>query len=57
MRDKKKPKKISGWYIKSGAANEQRQQQEDDWYDSLRKLNYKTIPVETPGKMLSWPTL
>ena len=56
MRDKKKPKEISGWYIKSGATDEQRQQ-EEDWYDSRRKLNYKTIPVETPGKMLSRPAL
>lgn len=51
MSDKEKTKEISGWYVKSEATDKERQQVED-WYDRQWKLNYKTIPVEAPGKMV-----
>ena len=51
MTEKKKLKEISGWYVKERATAEERQQVED-WYDSRWRLNYKTVPVEAPGKMV-----
>lgn len=51
MKEKKKHSEISGWYVKERATAEERQQVQD-WYDSRWKLNYKTIPVEAPGKMV-----
>lgn len=51
MSDKKKPKEISGWYIKGRVTADERQHIED-WYNKRVTLNYRTIPVEAPGKMI-----
>jgi hypothetical protein len=52
----KKKESISGWYAK-----EQLSQQERDakmaaieaWYEKRHTMNYRTVPLELPGKMLA----
>ena len=51
MSNKKKTTEISGWYVRSKATAEEKQRIED-WYDKRVRLNYRTIPVEAPGKMV-----
>lgn len=51
MSNKKKTTEISGWYVSSRATAEEKQRIED-WYDKRVRLNYRTIPVEAPGKMI-----
>lgn len=51
MSTKKKPKEISGWYARAKTAPDERKRIEE-WYDKRVKLNYRTIPVEAPGKMV-----
>jgi hypothetical protein len=52
MSEKKSPKEISGWYVKTKATEAERQQIEE-WYDRKVKLNYRTIAIEAPGKMVA----
>ena len=51
MSGKKKLKEISGWYVKEKATAEEEKRIEE-WHDKRVKLNYKTIPIEAPGKMI-----
>ena len=51
MSDRKKTTDISGWYVRPRATAEEKRRVED-WYDERVKLNYRTIPVEAPGKMI-----
>jgi hypothetical protein len=51
MSDRKHAKDTSGWYARTRMTKEERTQI-DAWYDTRITLNYKTIPVEAPGKMV-----
>ena len=51
MTDKKKAADISGWYARPRATPEERKGIED-WYEKRARLNYRTMPVEAPGKMI-----
>lgn len=55
MERKAKAREISGWYS-------QREQTPDEiavqaleterWYEKKQRLNYRTVPLEIPGKMM-----
>jgi len=48
-------KEISGWYVQKGLSPDERAAQMRDverWYEKRHRLNYRTVPVEIPGKMI-----
>ncbi len=50
-----KRKEISGWYGQRQMTPGERADEErriDAWYDRAQRLNYRTAPVEIPGKMM-----
>jgi hypothetical protein len=53
---KKRRENISGWYVTDKLSPEQRAARMahiDEWHDKLHTLNYRTVPLEIPGKMLA----
>jgi hypothetical protein len=55
MDQKVKEKEISGWYAhqemtKAEEASQMRKVER--WYEKRHRLNYRTVPVEIPGKMM-----
>jgi len=53
---KKKREDISGWYSKERLSPQQhaaRMAHIDAWYEKRDTLNYRTVPLEIPGKMLA----
>ncbi len=55
MERKMKEKEVSGWYGKKELTPEQQEAQMKEierWYGKKQKLNYRTVPLEIPGKMM-----
>jgi hypothetical protein len=55
MERKAKAKEISGWYAQRPMTPEERAAQRraaDQWYDKKHRLNYRTVPLEIPGKTM-----
>jgi len=57
QREKKsKGREISGWYSTEKLTPEEhaaRMEDIDAWYEKRNVLNYRTVPIEVPGKMLA----
>ncbi len=55
--EKKKTREgISGWYVTEKLSSQQRAARMahiDEWHERLYTLNYRTVPLEIPGKMLA----
>jgi hypothetical protein len=52
---KGKEKEISGWYVQEKLTLEEktaRMRAIGDWYEKKHRLNYRTAPLEIPGKMM-----
>lgn len=50
-----KEKEISGWYSQKELTPEEKAAQMravEKWYEKKHRLNYRTVPLEVPGKML-----
>ena len=55
MEGKGKKKEISGWYVQGKLTPEEKTAQVKaigDWYEKKHRLNYRTVPLEIPGKMM-----
>ncbi len=55
MERKTMKKEISGWYVqKELTASEKAAQMQavERWYEKRQQLNYRTVPLEIPGKMM-----
>ncbi len=55
MDRKGKEKEISGWYVQEKLPPEEKAAQVKavgDWYEKKHRLNYRTVPLEIPGKMM-----
>jgi hypothetical protein len=55
MERKGKKKEISGWYVQEKLTPEEKAAQVKavgDWYERKQRLNYRTVPLEIPGKMM-----
>jgi len=56
MGEGKKREDISGWYVKEKIDPREhaaRMADNDDWYKKRHTFNYRTVPIEIPGKMLA----
>jgi hypothetical protein len=56
METKRKTKDISGWYAKERMSEAERLEKAariEAWYENKVSLNYRTVPVEVPGRMLA----
>ncbi len=52
---KEKAKEISGWYAQQAltpAEKEAKRQELEGWYEKKHRLNYRSVPLEIPGKMM-----
>jgi hypothetical protein len=50
-----KKKEVSGWYSQKAQTPEERaaeMRQVEAWYEKKNRLNYRTVPLEIPGKMM-----
>jgi hypothetical protein len=55
MEGKTMKKGISGWYVQEElTASEKAAQMQalERWYEKRHRLNYRTVPLEIPGKMM-----
>jgi hypothetical protein len=55
MERKAKEKEISGWYVQEKLTPEEKAAQVKavgDWYEKKHRLNYRTVPLEIPVKMM-----
>jgi hypothetical protein len=55
MERKGKEKEISGWYVQKERTAEEKaahMKSVGDWYEKKHRLNYRTVPLEIPGKMM-----
>ena len=55
MEGKGKQQEISGWYVQEKLTPEEKAAQMKaigDWYEKKHRLNYRTVPLEIPGKMM-----
>ncbi len=55
METKGRQKEISGWYAQVEETAEEkaaRLRATEDWYEKRHRLNYRTVPLEIPGKMM-----
>jgi len=53
MEEKKKD--ISGWYVQKELTPEEKaakMKEIEAWYQKKHRLNYRTVPLEIPGKMM-----
>jgi len=51
----RKAKEVSGWYAQqelSPAEEEAKRQALEKWYEKKHRLNYRSVPLEIPGKMM-----
>jgi predicted DNA binding CopG/RHH family protein len=51
----KKAKEISGWYAQQELTPEEKEAQRlaiERWYEKKHRLNYRSVPLEIPGKMM-----
>jgi hypothetical protein len=51
----KKNKGISGWYAQKALTPQEKNAQLqviEKWYEKRYRLNYRTVPLEIPGKMM-----
>jgi hypothetical protein len=56
MEKSKKRGDVSGWYVKeklSPDENAARITDISNWYEKQHTMNYRTVPLEIPGKMLA----
>lgn len=56
MDNGKKRGDISGWYAKKKLSPEEHAARMADvnaWYEKQHAMNYRTVPIEIPGKMLA----
>ncbi len=47
---------VSGWYVQEKLSREEeaaRLAEIDAWYEKRHTMNYRTVPLEIPGKMLA----
>ena len=55
MEHKTVKEEISGWYVQKELTPEEKAAQMrsvEDWYEKRSRLNYRTVPLEIPGKMM-----
>jgi len=55
MARKGKEKEVSGWYGHKEQTPEEKAAQRqaiERWYEKKHRLNYRTVPLEIPGKMM-----
>ena len=55
MDRKGKEKDVSGWYAHKEQTPEEKAAQmraTEGWYEKRNRLNYRTVPLEIPGKMM-----
>jgi len=55
MEHKGKEKEVSGWYARKEQTPEESATQmraTEQWYEERHRLNYRTVPLEIPGKMM-----
>ncbi|MCJ7495544.1 MAG: hypothetical protein MUP68_15100 [Deltaproteobacteria bacterium] len=55
MERKMKEKEISGWYAQKELTPEEKAAQMqaiEAWYEKRHRQNYRTVPLEIPGKMM-----
>ncbi len=55
MAEKKEKKEVSGWYAQKEKTPEEIAAQvraTEAWYKKKQRLNYRTAPLEIPGKMM-----
>jgi len=55
MEGKTREKEISGWYVQKEMTPEEEAAQRrkvERWYAKRHRLNYRTVPLEIPGKMM-----
>jgi hypothetical protein len=48
-------KEISGWYVQKELTPDEKTAQMravERWYEKRARLNYRTVPLEIPGKMM-----
>ena len=51
-----KKESVSGWYAKESLTQEERDAKMaaiEAWYAKRHTMNYRTVPLELPGKMLA----
>ena len=56
MTQAKTKEKVSGWYAKKTLSPEEREDKMaaiNAWYEKRYTMNYRTVPLELPGKMLA----
>ena len=56
MAQAKTKEKVSGWYAKETLSQEEREAKMaavNSWYEKRHTMNYRTVPLELPGKMLA----
>ncbi len=56
MAQAKTKEKVSGWYAKETLSQEEREAKMaaiEEWYEKRHTMNYRTVPLELPGKMLA----
>ena len=56
MAQSKTKEKVSGWYAKETLSREEREAKMaaiNAWYEKRHTMNYRTVPLELPGKMLA----
>ena len=56
MERKGREKEVSGWYAQKGQTAEEitaHMRASELWYEKKVRLNYRTVPLEIPGKMMS----
>lgn len=56
MEKRKKRGDVSGWYVKEKLTPEENAARIADisnWYEKQHTMNYRTVPLEIPGKMLA----
>ncbi len=54
--EKSKSGEISGWYATGKLKPEEQAARMEDinaWYENRSTLNYRTVPIEVPGKLLA----
>jgi hypothetical protein len=55
MERKTMKKEISGWYVQKELTPVEKaaqMQAVERWYEKRHRLNYRTVPLEIPGKMM-----
>ena len=55
MEGKRQEREVSGWYSREEETPEERaarMQAVEEWYEKKTRLNYRTVPLEIPGKMM-----